>query len=266
MGRPPHSKLNHAAAREATDLLDRNAKKTVRRQPLWAAGLAGLLAVTLGADCARLRGRLLPARGRKPAASELHALAIAPDVAYVSALDLGGNRRLYHGDRDLIYAEDDHFYPIVVQGFPRVVGKSPGGNAVAFLEPFEFEMAADLYVFDVPARSLRRLTEHRDRASTVSVKAARWYDDRTIYYLQGYRYGTVSRGGDLWRVDVPASVHDPIVHVLGAGGTLEEIVEFEFVPGGKMIRYVVARHDEDGAEVRTSRYCTLDGKPVEGEK
>jgi hypothetical protein len=247
-------------------LFKRNVKNVKGPRRLWVVGLAGVLAIFFCADCARLKGRLFPARSKKTPARELHALAIAPDVAYVSALDLGDNRRLYYSDRDLIYAEGDHFYPIVVQGFPRVVGKSPSGDVVAFLEPFEFEMVADLYVFDVPARSLRRLTEHRDHASTVSVKAAQWYDDRTIYYLQGYRYGTVSRGGDLWRVDVPTGERHPIVQVVGAGGKLEEIVEFEFVPGGKMIRYVVARNDEDGAEVRRSRYCTLDGKPLEGEK
>jgi hypothetical protein len=194
--------------------------------------------------------------------SEVHELAIAPDVDVATGLDLGGGHKLYHSEHDLFYATGDRFYPIVVRSSPRLIGPSPDGKNVAFLEPFAFEMAADLYVFDVPALTLRRLTEHRDHSTTMSVKAARWFDNRTLYYLEGYRYGTVSRGGDLWRVDIVSRLRRPIVQVLRIEGGFEEIIEFEFVPDRKMIRYVVARYDELGSEVRQSYYCTLDGKAV----
>jgi len=228
----------------------------------WKVGLMLVLAVWLCTDCARFRPRFLRGRKHETPASELHTLPIAPEVDYARAIELGDDRRLYLSEHDLIYADDDHFYPIVVQGFPRLVGKSPSGRFVAFLDPFEFEMAADLYVFDVPARSLRQATDHRDAASTLSIKAAYWYDDRTIYYLEGYRYGTVSRGGDLWRVDVLTLERNPVVQVMGKGEKSEEIVEFEFVPEAKLIRYVVAQYDESSTEARIARYCTLDGKPV----
>lgn len=228
----------------------------------WLAAFAAALVVVLGSACARFEDR--PARDDDRAAreSEIHALPIAPDVDYARALDLGDGRRLYHSDRDLLYAESDQFYPIVVQGYPHLVGPSPGGEAVAFLEPFEFEMAADLYVFDILARTLRRLTDHHDHSSTLSIKAARWLDDRTLYYLEGYRYGTVSRGGDLWRVDLRSLEHRLIVGVMGSGSEFEEIVRFELVPGRKLIRYVKTRTNRWGTAVRTSHYCTLDGKPV----
>lgn len=232
------------------------------RRARWVIGLMALLVVSLSTDCAWLKRRAVSWRGQKGLESEIHALPIAPDVDYATALDLGEGRKLYCSDRDLIYAKDDHFYPIVVRGYPRLVGLSPAGDKVAFLEPAEFEMATDLYVFDVPARSLRRLTEHRDQASTLSVKAARWFDNRTLYYLEGYRYGTVSRGGDLWRVDVPSIARQPIVHIMRNEGGFEEIVEFEFVPDRKMIRYVAVRYDELGSETRQARYCALDGKPI----
>lgn len=228
----------------------------------WVVGLIAALAVSSSLNCAWLNQRLVPFRSKKAQKSEVHALPIVPDVDYAAALDLGNGRKLYHSERDLIYAAGDQFYPIVVRSFPRLVGLSPDGNNVAFLDPFEFEMAADLYVFDVPARTLRRLTEHRDHGSTLSIKAARWLDDRTLYYLEGYRYGTVSRGGDLWRVDVSSLSRRPIVQVMKSEGGFEEIVEFEFVPDRKMIRYVVARHDEFGSEIRNSHYCGLDGKPL----
>ncbi|MCX8038463.1 MAG: DUF4652 domain-containing protein [Candidatus Sumerlaeia bacterium] len=220
-------------------------------------------AFVLGTGCAHIRPRVLRAKEPQPAVREVHALPIPPDVDFAQALDLGNGRRLFYSQRDLLYADGDQFYPIVVQGFPRLVGVAPGGQAVAFLDPFEFEMAADLYVFDLAARSLRRLTEHRDSGSTLSVKTARWHDSRTLYYLEGYRYGTVSRGGDLWMVDTQSGERRRVVRAMGIAERFEEIVEFEFVPGAKLIRYVVARHEEDGSETRRARYCTLEGKSVE---
>ncbi|KPL05624.1 hypothetical protein AMJ85_11580 [candidate division BRC1 bacterium SM23_51] len=229
----------------------------------WFVGLAVALVVFLGSGCAWFGRRPAPADTQAVRESELHALPIAPDVDYAGALDLGDGRKLYHSGRDLLYAEGDQFYPVVVRGYPHLVGPSPGGEAVAFLEPFEFEMATDLYVFDIPARTLRRLTDHHDHGSTLSIKAARWFDDRTLYYLEGYRYGTVSRGGDLWRVDLTSLERRPVVRVMGLGAELEEIVGFEFVPHHKLIRYVVARYDQSGAMRRKSLYCTLDGEPVD---
>jgi len=201
-------------------------------------------------------------RFEEPSESEVHALPIAPDVDVARALDLGEGKKIYYSDRDLFFTDGEHFYPIVVRGYPRLVGPSPDGDAVAFLEPAEFEMAANLYVFDVPARTLRSVTEHNDETSTLSVKAARWFDEHTIYYLEGYRYGTVSRGGDLWKVDLATMERRPIVRVTDKSDGRFEIVEFEFVPGHKLIRYVVAHYDEYGNETRKAHYCTLDGKPI----
>jgi hypothetical protein len=227
--------------------------------------LAGILLTAGG--CGRL-ARWLPSKPPAPEPqpveeSELHALPIAPSVGYANTLDLGEGRRIYYSDRDVLYADGEHFYPIVVQGYPRLLGASPKQTAVAFLEPAEFEMAADLFVFDLPALTLRRLTDHRDPASTLSVKTALWYNEKTLYYLEGYRYGTVSHGGDLWRVELDSLARKPVVRVIGKSDEFEEIIEFEFVPGHKLIRYTVAHYDDFGRPIRRSSYCTLEGKRVE---
>lgn len=236
--------------------MKRRQKYRARRTALFALVL--LLSAAFGSSCSWLK----PSKNKNGRESELHALPIAPDVDYARALDLGNGRKLYYSEHDMIYAAGDQFYPIVVRAFPRLVGLSPDGDKVAFLEPFEFEMATDLYVFDVPARTLRQLTSHRDENSTRSVRTAHWFDNRTLYYLEGYRYGTVSRGGDLWRVDIQSVTRQPIVRIMGTGEGFKEIVEFEFVPDRKMIRYVVVKHDDVGSETREAYYCALDGTPI----
>jgi len=223
--------------------------------------LVGLVLSCVG--CERLAGlNFFPITGR-PADRDIQALAISPSVEYATVIDLGRGRRLFRSDRDLLYAQGDQFYPIVMRGFPRLVGISPNGNAVAFLEPAEFETAANLYVFDLPARSLRALTNHPDDQSTVTVRLAKWFDDRTVYYLEGYRYGTVSQGGDLWRVDVRTLVRMPVIKATSAEqGRYREIVDFEFVPGSRTIRYDVAEYDEHGEETIETLHATLGGHPV----
>lgn len=235
-------------------------KNTGQWQVVIVAAVMGSILFAEG--CSKLNLKRRSSKGDRSIDNEIHALPIVPDVDFVSTIDLGEGRRLYISERDLLYAEGDRYYPIVVRGYPKYVGRSPGGDAVAFIEPAEFEMDANLYVFDLPARTLRRVTEVEDGSSTVCVKSARWFDDSTLYYLQGYRYGTVSRGGDLWRVDLNTMTHTPIVSVMGSEYAYSEIVDFEFVPGSKMIRYVVSRYDEFGAETRKAYYRTLDGKPV----
>ena len=75
--------------------------------------------------------------------------------------------------------------------------------------------------------------------------------------------GTVSRGGDLWRADLETLERKPIVQIKSGEAGFEEIVAFEFVPGHKLIRYVLARYDEYGEPTFRPRYCVLDGNPVE---
>jgi hypothetical protein len=252
---------NIKRAEEATDLSENAETSQSIARALFAGVLPALLAVAIS-GCGTIRA-MYEKRFHTRKESEVHAISIPPDVDYVDSLDVGKNRRIYVSNRDLIFANGDRFFPLVVRGYPRVLGLSPNDRLLAFLEPAEFEMAADLYVFDIPARTIRRVTSLEDPATTLSVRTAKWYDSDTLYYLIGYRYGTVSRGGDLWCAKLKTLESHPIVRVVGPSKGAREIVEFEFVPKQKLIRYLVAQHDPYGGEKRKAHYCTLDGKPID---
>jgi hypothetical protein len=86
------------------------------------------------------------------------------------------------------------------EGLGRVVAGSPDRSRTALLYPAEFEESADLYVLTGPGEGVRFALADSLR-ETVSAKNVGWLDARTLWVTLGWRYGTVSPGGDLHAVD-----------------------------------------------------------------
>jgi uncharacterized protein DUF4652 len=85
-------------------------------------------------------------------------------------------------------------------GFQVLSAPSPDGIRAAVLYPVEFEMPADLYLVSGPGRGTRLELTDSVRA-TLTPKNVGWLDERTLWVVLGYLYGTVSPGGDLFAVD-----------------------------------------------------------------
>lgn len=86
------------------------------------------------------------------------------------------------------------------EGMGRVTAASPDRSRTALLYPAEFEEIADLYVLTGPGEGVRFALADSLRES-VSAKNVGWLDPQTLWVTLGYRYGTVSPGGDLHAVD-----------------------------------------------------------------
>lgn len=98
------------------------------------------------------------------------------------------------------------FYPIIIKNdtglhvitnnmdsIPQV---SPNGDRVLFITPFAWEEVGELYIYTIVEETLEKIiSKSYDNQSTV--KVARWLDKDTILYIDGYPYGTVTRGGEL---------------------------------------------------------------------
>ena len=86
------------------------------------------------------------------------------------------------------------------EGMGRVTAASPDRSRTALLYPAEFEEAADLYVLTGPGEGVRFALADSLRES-LSAKNVGWLDAQTLWVTLGYRYGTVSPGGDLHAVN-----------------------------------------------------------------
>ena len=86
------------------------------------------------------------------------------------------------------------------EGMGRVTAASPDRSRTALLYPADFEETADLYVLTGPGEGVRFALADSLRES-VSAKNVGWLDPQTLWVTLGYRYGTVSPGGDLHAVD-----------------------------------------------------------------
>lgn len=116
------------------------------------------------------------------------------------------NQRVINEDVTLFYYPS---YPIVIQNkeglnvltndMDMVPEVSPNGKKLLFVSPFEFEMIGDLYVYDVDKNILEKVIE---KTGQNTVKAAKWYTNNQILFIEGYAYGTVSLGGILNLLDL----------------------------------------------------------------
>lgn len=86
------------------------------------------------------------------------------------------------------------------EGMGRVAAGSPDRSRTALLYPAEFEEVAELYVLTGPGEGVRFALADSLR-ETVTAKNVGWLDPQTLWVTTGYRYGTVSPGGDLHAVD-----------------------------------------------------------------
>ena len=99
-------------------------------------------------------------------------------------------------------------FDTVVGGLPdltsddvgRILAESPDHSRTAVLYPVEFEEPADLFVLTAPGQGVHYALND-SIATTLTPKNVGWLDDRTLWVVLGYRYGTVSPGGDLHTVD-----------------------------------------------------------------
>ncbi len=106
-------------------------------------------------------------------------------------------------------------------GPERLAAASPDRSRTAVLHPVEFEEAADLYVLAGSGEGVH-FTLTDSMAKTLTAKAVGWLDDRTIWIILGYRWGTVSPGGDLHSVD-PATGHGRLLWANPESGRIQAV-------------------------------------------
>lgn len=192
----------------------------------------------------------------------LEPLMTNPKINLSEAIELASDRTLYLSKRNIFYREGDRFYPILTNGYPEMVGLAPDKRHFAYIEPAEFEQIGNLYVFNFENKSIRRLTDHAGE-NPLTVKDAKWLNSRWLYYIEGYAFGTVSRGGALYRVDVNALNRDLIFDQSPPNETPHrEVSHFEFAPNG-LIRLTLAIYDENrGLDRQKILYINRQGKIV----
>ena len=159
-------------------------------------------------------------------------LVINPAVSLAERIKIDERRSLCVTKTDIFYQEGDDYYPVVIRGYPLLVGLSPARSQLAFIGPAGFEQVGNLFVFDFEKKSLRCLTAHEPGESQTTVKLARWRDRRTLYYIEGYAFGTVSRGGSLYRIRADGTDRERIYARSNPDERPQlEVVDFEFAPG-----------------------------------
>lgn len=116
---------------------------------------------------------------------------------------------------------------------------SPSGKYIAFLDGNEWEYPAKLWIMKNDGSDLCCLVKCEKENG---VKSFQWHPAKDfIYYVEGYAYGTVSAGGNIYMTDLFSN------RKLIAGQNLEmrtEVYVMFFIKGN-FLYYKIAHHDEE---------------------
>ncbi len=86
---------------------------------------------------------------------------------------------------------------------PNVTALSPNGEKLLFFRQ-EFEEPTDLWAVGKDSQPQLILSSEK-QLSQNAIKSALWYNEDTVLLIIGYRYGTVSPGGDVYRLDMTST-------------------------------------------------------------
>lgn len=98
---------------------------------------------------------------------------------------------------------------VLSDNYPSEPVKSPNGQHAAYLAPFEWEELSDLYIVDLKDGSQKKLIEGNSESKPKNVI---WENDDNILVILGYPYGTVSIGGNIYRVNIESGKQEQLTN------------------------------------------------------
>ncbi|MBI9013497.1 MAG: DUF4652 domain-containing protein [Clostridiales bacterium] len=110
--------------------------------------------------------------------------------------DINENVTLYYFPFYPIVIQNDTGLHVITNNMDSVPEVSPNGDRVLFITPFAWEEVGELYIYTIAEETLEKIIpkSYEDQST---IKVARWLDEERILYIDGYPYGTVTRGGEL---------------------------------------------------------------------
>jgi len=116
--------------------------------------------------------------------------------------------------------------------------KSPDGDRKVLLEGYgEFESVGTIVLRDLKNNTLENIDFNHGRQWTP--KKIDWYDNDSLLMIIGYTHGTVTRGGDVFHLDLNSLELTPVIELPDR----EEVSDF--TKEGKHLYYEMFVHDED---------------------
>jgi len=120
---------------------------------------------------------------------------------------------VYYRDQWPIIVEYEGEFKILTDDMDNVPHVSPDKSKIAFISPYAFETYGHIYVYDLKKRLLTQL--HKSEYPNGTVKVLKWYDDETLLYISGFPHGTVTRGGNLYYMNIDDKVEELLVEAEG---------------------------------------------------
>ena len=79
---------------------------------------------------------------------------------------------------------------------------SPSGRFLSYIAPYGFEGIGELYLYDHFENKLETIVDTSDLSVEHTIEDFWWLDEDTIIFIERYAYGSMSIGGDLYKVNL----------------------------------------------------------------
>lgn len=128
-----------------------------------------------------------------------------------------------------------------VDEYPSSPAISPDQRRMAYIAPYEFEMAGEVYLYTAGDREGTVLLGRDSIPDKQTPYRLMWMDEAKLAVLLGYQYGTIPSRRLLLAVDAETGARETILEV----SERQDIREMALEPDGAGIRLVVAEYNED---------------------
>ncbi|WP_162848586.1 DUF4652 domain-containing protein [Paenibacillus nanensis] len=100
-----------------------------------------------------------------------------------------------------------------VDDYPSKPVISSDKTKLAFISPYEFELAGEAWLYDAQKDESKKLFSLDDAGDGNSVKQILWFDDDNLLILTGNTYGTISFNQNLYLLDLNEKEHQLLLQV-----------------------------------------------------
>lgn len=130
---------------------------------------------------------------------------------------------VYISEEKIVINNDKEEY--INDRMPSLPIVSTNNRKCAFIAPYAWEVIGDLYVYDFIKNTCEIVLKAEDMKQQKCIKKILWKDENELYLIIGMAYGTVSRGGNLYKFNVINKHLEEIFTCVKA----EEVVDFSLI-------------------------------------
>lgn len=130
-----------------------------------------------------------------------------------------------------------------IDDYPSKPAVSPDQTKLAFISPYAFEMAGEVWLYDAASAKKEKRFTLEQAGTDQTARTVLWFDDEHLIILTGYTFGTISSNRTLYLLNTK----DDQLQKLYEAETNQDIRDLT-LSGGTSVSFQLATYNENGTD------------------